>query len=426
MTTTNGTAKAARPLTILLFEDNPVDAELLREALEQEPIGPYVLEEAHLVSAGIKRLSKGEVDVVLLDLVLPDSKGMETLVTVRGEAPWVPIVVLTSSDDEELALQALQKGAQDYLAKGFIQVYRNLLGRAIRYAIERHRLIAELKRAEEKEKQLAAEEKRRAEELDTACRNLKQTQAMLVQAEKMSAIGQLASGIAHEVKNPLSVILQGINYFEREMSLTSGEQREVSQMMREAVTRSDRIIRGLLDFSKPALLELRPQPLAPIVESSVALVEKQLAVKNIRVELDLPPTLPMGMMDENQMKQVFINLILNAFHAMPDGGCLTIRGSTTTLTQLRDRVGRRATDFFWPGNIALLCEIEDTGTGMPEQHLAKVFDPFFTTKPPGQGTGLGLAITRAIVENHRGFITIESQEGLGTVVRVVLPVAIEG
>jgi len=411
-------------VNVLLVEDNPRDAELLREALAKQRSGTFHLEWVQTLNAAVERLAKRNVDVVLLDLILPDSQGLDTLITMHARSPWVPVVVLTSSDDdEEVALQALHEGAQDYLLKGYVQIYRNLLGRSLRYAVERHRMLKQLRDAEEQEKHVAEDQQHRAEELDKAYRELERTQAMLIQAEKMAAVGQLASGIAHEVKNPLSIILQGINYLEREV-LTEREQgAQILQMMREAVKRSDRIVRGLLDFSKPAPLELKASSLTRVLDASLDLVEKQLIVTNIRIVKQLGDALPEARLDDNQMKQVFINLILNAFQAMPQGGTLTINAHAKLLTEVGHHVGTRATDLFRLGETALVCELHDTGMGIPEEAVPKVFDPFFTTKPPGEGTGLGLAITRAIVEAHGGLIEIESRSGRGTMVRVMLPTA---
>jgi signal transduction histidine kinase len=410
-------------LRLLLVEDNPRDVRLLEEALLKDRVAGFRMTCVQTLAETLKALEHPEVDVVLLDLFLPDSQGLDTVKAVHRLAPSIPVVVLTGSDDEDLAVQALHEGAQDYLPKGYVTVYRNLLGRSVRYAVERQRMLKQIQDGEELQKAMAEDQRHRVEELDSACRQLERTQAMLIQAEKMSAVGQLASGIAHEVKNPLSIILQGINYLEREIGPGKPQWSQVLDMMREAVRRSDRIIRGLLDFSKPARLEVAPSSVERVVEASLELVEKQLAVTNIRVVKDIAAGLPKVALDENQMKQVFINLILNAFQAMRQGGQLTIRVQTRVLGEVGQRVGTRTTDVFQLGEPVLECQIADTGPGIARDAVPKVFDPFYTTKPPGQGTGLGLAITRAIVEAHRGLILLDSEPGQGTLVTVMLPIA---
>jgi signal transduction histidine kinase len=410
-------------MNLLLIEDNPEDVQTIKEALANRKSGSHSFQVANRLSKGLERLAGASFDLLLLDLSLPDSQGLHTLTEVHAKAKETPVVVLTSTDDDGLALEALQQGAQDYLVKGYVQVYPELLLRTMRYAVER-------KRAEQKEKQLveaAAElERQRVAELERAYQELKRTQAMLVQAGKMTAIGQLASGIAHEVKNPLNIILQSITYLEPELAARGGQAIEILQVIREAVLTADKIIRGLLDFSKPAPLQLKRASIAPVLEASLMLVQNQLAARQIRLVKEVASALPPVMLDQNQMKQVFINLILNALHAMPNGGELFLRAAARVLTKPDIAIGARITDIFKLGETVLVCDIEDTGSGIPRDILHKVFNPFFTTKPPGEGVGLGLPITAAIVEGHRGLIHLESEEGRGTKAILMLPLAPEG
>ncbi|MBI2103972.1 MAG: PAS domain-containing protein [Candidatus Omnitrophica bacterium] len=292
--------------------------------------------------------------------------------------------------------------------------------------------ITERRRAEEKEQRLAAEAadsavaaRKRAAELDTAYKELKNTQAMLVHAEKMAAIGQLASGVAHEVKNPLGIILQGVDYLEGRVGPEDAEGFEVLRMIKEAVMRSDRIVRDLLNFSRQRPLEPKPCDIAQVIRDSLGLVEKQLALQNIAVRQAFADGLPPVVIDENQMKQVFINVILNALQAMPKGGELTLRTAAAAPESLPVELARRALMTWRPGEAAVRCDVADTGVGIPADQVQKAFEPFFTTKPAGQGTGLGLAISRSIVEKHRGGISLASHEGRGTTVTIVLPIVHE-
>jgi signal transduction histidine kinase/FixJ family two-component response regulator len=145
-----------RPLTILVVEDTPADVDVLRDVLARDKQASYALRHAERLSAAKQFLEAGDIDIVLLDMILPDSQGLPSLVTLRGIAPQVPIIVLTATDDEELALQALQKGAQDYILKGHLQIYRHLLGRTLRYAVERKRAEEELHQAYAQTEQLLA------------------------------------------------------------------------------------------------------------------------------------------------------------------------------------------------------------------------------------------------------------------------------
>ncbi|MBI4342834.1 MAG: response regulator [Candidatus Omnitrophica bacterium] len=411
---------------VLLIEDSPEDAHVMQDALAAASEPQFEVTWANRLSLGLEQLRGGGMDVILTDLDLPDSRGLNTLAAIRAQTDRHPIVVLTSSDNDQLAIQAVQQGAQDYLVKGYVQVYPSLLLRAMGYAIERNRMAQREKELTGAVAAAALAEGQRAAELDRAYQELKQTQALLVQAEKMAAVGQLASGIAHEVKNPLNIILQSINYLEPELKPEQAQQQEILNVMREAVTAANTIIRGLLDFSKPTPLELKPAPLRGVIEASLVLVRKELDARGIRLAHEIPADLPPVLLDENQMKQVFLNLFLNAIHAMPQGGQLTVRAAVQDLAKPGDGVGKRASDVFRIGDRAVACEVADTGTGIPKELLPKVFTPFFTTKAPGEGVGLGLSITKTLIDGHRGLIQIASEEGRGTTVTLLLRLAPAG
>jgi len=259
------------------------------------------------------------------------------------------------------------------------------------------------------------------EELPVASQGLKDPQAQLLQAEKLAAIGRFASGVAHEVKNPLQIIVQGVEYLKGELGSNHAGIADIIQTVREAVFRADRIVRALVEFSRSSSLELKPIVLVEVVATALQLIEQQLIRSKVQVELKVPDTLPRLMLDGNQITQVFLNVMLNAIQAMPSGGTLTIRASTTHLTEAQVSF-KRGAEALKDGQAVVVCEIQDTGVGVPPEHLHRLFEPFFTTKPPGQGTGLGLAITRSIMEHHKGLIEVESAPRRGTTVRLVFPI----
>jgi signal transduction histidine kinase len=152
------------------------------------------------------------------------------------------------------------------------------------------------------------------------------------------------------------------------------------------------------------------------------LVERKIKLKQIKLTQDIPADLPLVILDENQMTQVLVNVLLNAIQAMKEKGELTLRCYQKKLVEITPGVGRRKTDPLALGQEVLICEIKDTGAGIPLDEIDKVFDPFFTTKPPGEGTGLGLSVSRTIVETHGGLIGITSQIGRGTTVTLTLPI----
>jgi signal transduction histidine kinase len=255
--------------------------------------------------------------------------------------------------------------------------------------------------------------------LQDAYFELKETQRQLVQSDKLAAVGQLAGGIAHEVKNPLGTILLCIN--DLEMNLDKEKRSGILKIMKKSVMKADKLVRNLLTFSRPVPLELRACRINEIIKSALELIEKQLSLKNIKVNRHFGSKLPLILVDQNQIEQVFLNILLNALQAMAKGGMIDITTSAREFTEVSYGVGRRATDVFRVGETALVIEVKDNGPGISKDILGKVFDPFFTTRPPWEGTGLGLTTARAIIERHKGLITIESEEDKGTTVVVMLP-----
>ncbi|MDD5019854.1 MAG: ATP-binding protein, partial [Candidatus Omnitrophica bacterium] len=269
-------------------------------------------------------------------------------------------------------------------------------------------------------------ERKKAEDgLKEAYIKLKEMQEQLIQAEKLNAVGQLASGVAHEVRNPLAIILQGIDFLEGKMPPSSTDIPDVLMMLRENIGRADKIINDLLDFSRAARLNLEPAEVSAILESSLELVKTRLKFDKILVVKKINENIPSILADGNKLEQVFINVLLNAAQAMPQGGRILVRAYDKKLEEIRNGIGKRAQDSFYFGERAAVVEIEDTGGGIPEENLKRVFDPFFTTK--GQsGSGLGLSVSRNIIHMHRGLIHAESGPGQGTKVTIILKLAQRG
>jgi PAS domain S-box-containing protein len=266
-------------------------------------------------------------------------------------------------------------------------------------------------------------ERKKAEEgLKEAYIKLKEIQEQLIQAEKLNAVGQLASGVAHEVRNPLAIILQGVDFLETKIPSSSGDIFEVLAMLRENIKRADKIINDLLDFSRAAHLNLAPSDLGLVLETSLDLVKTRFRFDNIVIEKEIKKDIPLVLADKNRLEQVFINILLNAIQAMPEGGKVTVRSYDKKLEEIRNGIGKRAQDSFYFGEMAAIVEIEDTGCGIPEENLKKIFDPFFTTKGQG-GSGLGLSVSRNIIHMHRGLIHAESTPGKGTKVTIILKLA---
>lgn len=256
------------------------------------------------------------------------------------------------------------------------------------------------------------------EELQQSHRELRDAQMELIQAAKLESIGRLAAGVAHEVKNPLAIIQLGVNVLDATLA-GNPDAKEVLDEMDVAVKRADRVVKGLVDFSRSEELELLPRDLNAILENSLNLVRHEMMKEHVALDTRLDGSIAPVAVDGNKIQQVFINLFMNAVQAMEGGGTLTV---TTAQRELEDAdFGRSLTgrQRFSVGDLAVVVEICDTGPGIPENKLDKLFDPFFTTKPVGKGTGLGLSITRKIVELHDAVIDIGNREEGGVVARLL-------
>ncbi len=264
--------------------------------------------------------------------------------------------------------------------------------------------ITERKLAEDNLRMLLSELENKNKELRKAYEELKRSEAMLIQSEKMASLGHLSAGIAHELKNPLSIILQGIAYVQS--SVEDGTLIDACDRIKKSAIRADTVIHNLLSFSRQAPPSFSEEDMNIVIEESLAMVEHQLNLQNIEVIRDYSRRIPKVSVDGNQIKEVFINIFINAADAMKDGGTITL---TTTAGTGKN------------GQPCVEVAITDTGTGIPEEILENVFDPFFTTKRDSGGTGLGLSVTKGIIDRHHGSIVINSKVGAGTTVTITLP-----
>lgn len=240
-------------------------------------------------------------------------------------------------------------------------------------------------------------------ELSDSRRNLIDTQEQLMQSEKLASMGQLAAGVAHEINNPLGTVLIYAHMLLKSLEEDDSRREDLEMITRQA-DRCRNIVRGLLDFSRQSKLNDEPTNLNDIIRTKVQLLSKQDQFANINIETDLRSDLPQTLIDREQMRQLFINLLQNAAEAMPEGGLIRVRTDVS------------------PDGHCVLTEISDTGVGIPQENLDKLFHPFFTTKQIGKGTGLGLAIVYGIVKMHRGSISVDSTAGQGTTFTISLPI----
>jgi signal transduction histidine kinase len=229
----------------------------------------------------------------------------------------------------------------------------------------------------------------------------KRLQEQLRRTERIAELGTLASGMAHEIGTPMNVILGRAEYMMdrvTEEPIKKGLQTIVTQ-----VERITKVMNQLLSFARRKAPERRALDLRGVVEDGMEMFQERLSRNQIQVEMTMADGCPMVLADQDQMSQVFINLVMNAVHAMPDGGML--------------RVGLALEQQM------VKLTVADTGHGIPRDAVKKIFEPFFTTKEFGKGTGLGLTVVKGIIEEHQGSIDVESEEKKGTTVTVLLPIA---
>lgn len=252
--------------------------------------------------------------------------------------------------------------------------------------------------------------------LQEASRQLEtEHQQQLEQAEKMASLGQLASAIAHEVKNPLAGMSGAMEILAEDYPPDEPKREVIEEMLRE-IRRLDKTVKDFLSYARPASPEPVLCNVSDLVESALFFIRQQVRGGKVSVVTNHAENLPQVLADCQQVQQVFLNVALNSIQAMPEGGTLTV--TTSALSHLPSAMPGASSAT--PGYGFVEVAISDTGAGISPENLKKVFRPFYTTKH--RGTGLGLAICRRIVEQHGGTIRIESELGKGTTVRIALPV----
>jgi len=387
---------AQRVVRVLLIEDSVADADLIRDAFEDAALDPalsgavFELEHLDRLRPGMERLLAGDVDVVLLDLSLPDSHGLETFSKLERTCPTTPIVVLSGLDDEQMAVRAVREGAQDYLVKG--RVDGITLTRSIRYAVER-------KRSEDERARMA----RAQAEAEASIRSRDET---------------LAS-ISHDLRTPLTSIRGVAQLLQRRISrggpLDPEELVERLGRIEEQTTLMARMIDDLLDVARieagrPLELHLESCDLVALAENAVADVQRTTEHHQIRVISEVDGDLTAAF-DCVRIERVALNLLTNAVKYSPDGGEVLV-----TLSRENGPTGEWA-----------VMTVRDQGIGIPPDDVPHIFERFYRASNIGdgiRGTGLGLAGAQQIVQQHGGEIEASSLPGLGTTITVRLPVEV--
>lgn len=251
---------------------------------------------------------------------------------------------------------------------------------------------------------------------------LQSTQMELIEAEKLQSIGQLAAGVAHEVKNPLAILQMGIQFFSSDPPQERAVALSVIDEMQKAVERATAVINDLLYFSAARDLHLRETAISGVVEHALRLVRPSLAKSGIRLVSALGAENHLCSVDPSKIEQALVHVFINACDAMPSGGTLTVTVYPKILgdEEVKARPGDRTGRHLRAGDKVVVIEIADTGAGISPASISRVFDPFYTTKGTGKGRGLGLSVSKRIIDLHRGELTISSDEGSGAKVTILL------
>lgn len=366
-------------IKVLLVEDDEVDIRFAKRLLARcsRPV-KFVVESAGTLSAAVECLGDGEYNIVLLDLGLPDSSGIETVRKVSEVNPRIPIVVLTGLDDEEAGLLAIKSGAMDYLVKGLS--LNNSLVRTVLYALERKKAEEELRKANEK----------------------------LKEYDRLKS--EFVSTVSHELRTPLSIIMGAIKLMLDEIpGKIVHEQKDVLATAMESVKRLSKIVDSLLSISRIESgrldLQIAVVNICELVKDTVSDYKPLAREKGICLDCEVPQQSVDISLDPDKTKQVLINLISNSLKFTPEGGWVKV------ICAEQDE--------------EVLVSVRDSGVGIAKEDIPKLFDKFTQfgrrAGPGEKGTGLGLAISKGIVELTRGRIWAESELGKGSKFTFTLP-----
>ena len=369
------------PIAVLLVDDEAIFRRNLAKLLTNRA---FTVDQATDGAACIDIINRKQIDVVVMDVKMPGINGIETLHKIKPMCLKTEVILLTGQASTKDGVEGIKAGAFDYLTK---PVDIDHLAEKIRQAGDRVRL--------EEEQRKTAEFRSRMER-------------QMIATERLAALGTLATGMAHEINNPLAIIKQSAKFMRLLL-----ERRDGSDMPDEpnfdkaltnietAVERAKRITHQLLGFVRKNDSVVAEVDMGKLINDTLEIIRGTAAEKGIEIVREIAPDLQPVRTDPYKLRQVLTNLIINASQATGSGGRITIILETT-------------------GKEVVLA-VQDTGEGIRNENLEKIFEPFFTTKSPGEGTGLGLYVTRGIVDILNGTIGVESHAGRGTRFTVTLP-----
>lgn len=384
-----------RDTTLLLVDDEKVNLVLTAQIFLNR--GFRVLTASNAAEALALARSE-QPEVVLLDYFMPGKDGFTTLKEIKNTFPDIYVIILTGKGSEEIAVSLMKAGASDYVLKPFVN----------QDLVERVEKVLKVREVELRNRELLQERDRLLLEIESWNRmlekrveeksmELQKVQEEIVQTEKMSTLGYISAGMAHEIRNPLNSI--GLYAQLLKGGLDDPERFEFLEKIEMEVRRIDGILRKLMDAVKRPRYHLQQVSLPKVIDSLLELFQSRAKLHGIKIEREYRTTPPQILADLTEVEQIFSNLIANSIEEMTDGGVLTI-----ILEQKDDNVH---------------IDVTDTGKGIPHEDLQRIFDPFYTTK--SSGTGLGLSVVLRIIRTYNGKIEVKSEAGKGTTFSVSLP-----
>jgi signal transduction histidine kinase len=374
-------------INALLVDDENDFRQILAKRLNRRGIR---VREADRGEKALQMLAEMTADIVVLDVKMPGMNGIECLKRIKRKHPQTEVIMLTGHADIQGGVEGIKSGAFDYLSK----------------PVELEHLVRKIKQAFHKIQRIQAEKEAQAFK--------EQVQQQMVVAERLVALGTMASGVAHEINNPLAVIQDSAGWLEQIL-----EKPEMQAMPRrddfkkglerinKAVKRAGKITQQLLQAVKTQTTEMADPStfvevsLKQLSEEAITLVEPEAALKNITIRLETPEPDPSAWTDPMQLLQVLLNLLSNSIQATDDGGQVLVR-LDTSLEEAK-------------------ILVKDTGCGISKENISRVFEPFFTTKEADQGTGMGLYVSWGIITSLGGLISVESEVNKGTAFTITLP-----
>lgn len=320
----------------------------------------------------LKNIYEKKPDLILLDENMAGVTGMEICNHIRSDKtlPFIPIIMVTGVDSREGKIKSLENGVDDYILKPFD--YDELLAKV--------QVMLRIKSLYD---------------------NLLKTRRDLVKAERLAAVGQLAATMAHEVRNPLSIISTSVQFLRNKLD-GQEEAKGIMDTILRKISDIDRTIRELLSVARPLNLKIEPVDFNQCIQDVVSFIREKCIVQQVTLTIQLDENLPKIVGDAENLQRVLLNIFINAINSMPQGGDLNVK----TLPKGKD---------------AVKVEIKDTGKGIEEEDIEHLFEPFFT-KHTG-GSGLGLFMVKTIVDELNGVIDVESEVNKGTTFSITLPVA---